>query len=106
MAKYCGTIGFAEYVDDGHGVWTESITERTYYGEIVRSRFQYQKSGSAISNFNITNSFSVVADPYICQNMPYLRYVTYNGTKWSVVSAEMNRPRVTIDVGGVYNDQT
>ena len=45
MAKFYGAIGYVETVETSPGVWEEQITERNYYGELVRntSRFQVSK---------------------------------------------------------------
>ena len=37
MAKYCGKIGYAVSEETSPGVWEEKITEREYYGELIKN---------------------------------------------------------------------
>ena len=37
MAKYYGKIGYNESVETTPGVWEEKITERSYYGELIKN---------------------------------------------------------------------
>jgi len=106
MAKYCGIVGFMETVETSPGVWTEQITERKYYGDLVRNRKRFENVASQINeNLNIQNEFSIVSDPYANQNFHQIRYVEYMGTKWKVTSVDVQFPRLTLSVGGVYNGE-
>lgn len=109
MAKYCGQVGFAETSKDGYssetspGVWKESITERTYYGDFNRNIRRLQSSGNQIDNLAISNEISIVADPYAYENFHAIRYATYMGTKWKVSSITVEYPRLTLSLEGIYN---
>ena len=85
------------------GVWTEQITERTYYGDLIRNTRRLQSSGNIIDNIQITNQISIVADPFAYENFHAIRYATYMGTKWKVTSVDVQRPRLTLDLGEVYH---
>ena len=37
MAKWFGTIGFADTVEIRPGVWEEQITEAKYYGDVIKN---------------------------------------------------------------------
>lgn len=102
--KYCGKIGFAMGdKESAPGVWTEQITERTYYGDLIRNSRRLQSSGNIIDNIQITNQISIVADPFAYENFHAIRYATYMGTKWKVTSVDVQRPRLTLDLGEVYH---
>ena len=102
--KYCGKIGFAMGdKESAPGVWTEQITERTYYGDLIRNTRRLQSSGNIIDNIQITNQISIVADPFAYENFHAIRYATYMGTKWKVTSVDVQRPRLTLDLGEVYH---
>ena len=85
------------------GVWTEQITERTYYGDLIRNTRRLQSSGNIIDNIQISNQISIVADPFAYENFHAIRYATYMGTKWKVTSVDVQRPRLTLDLGEVYH---
>lgn len=104
MAKYYGKVGYAETVETRPGVWEEQITEREYYGEVLRNSKRFENSESLNDNLNIANSISIVADPFAYQNFHTIRYVEYMGTKWKVSMVDVQYPRLVLTVGGVYAD--
>lgn len=103
MAKFFGKIGFATLTETTPGVWEEVITEREYYGELVRNNRRLQGAQQLNDNINISNEFSILADPFAVENFHNMRYLTYMGTKWKVSSVDVQYPRLTLSVGGVYN---
>lgn len=103
MAKYCGKIGFATTVESVPGNWTEHITERTYYGDLIRNSRKLQSSGNQNDNIVISNEISIVADPFAKENFHAIRYAEYMGTKWKVSSVDVQYPRLTLSLGEVYN---
>lgn len=103
MAKYCGKIGFAVCAETVPGVWTEQITERTYYGDLKRNTRKLQSSGNVNDNINISNEISIVADPFAYGNFHSIRYATFMGTKWKVSSVDVQSPRLILSLGEVYN---
>lgn len=105
MAKFYGVIGFAETVETDPGIWEEKIVERSYSGDLIRNIRKLQSSNSVNDNITISNEISIVADPYAEQNMYAMRYVTFKGNKWKIESVDVNYPRLTLSIGGVYNVQ-
>lgn len=105
MAKFFGSIGYAETVETKPGVWSEQITERQYYGDLVRNMRRLESTNQVNENINIQNEISIVADPYAYKNFHAIRYVEFMGTKWKVSSVDVQYPRLILSVGGVYNGQ-
>lgn len=103
MAKFYGIIGYAETVETKPGVWTEQITERTYYGDLIRNTRQLQSSGQLNDNINVANEISIVADPFANQNFHSMLYVEFMGAKWKIAKVEVQYPRLILTTGGVYN---
>lgn len=103
MAKWYGTVGYAEMIESVPGVWTEDITEREYSGDVYRNTRRLQGADKLNDDISINNQISIVADPYAYQNFHAIRYVTYMGTKWKVTSVEVEYPRLILEVGGVFN---
>lgn len=103
MAKFCGAIGFAEsYINDS-GVYVENIVERTYYGDVLKNSRQLQSADQLNDNIKVANRISVVADPYAENHFHSVRYVVFCGAKWKVTDVTVERPRLILTVGGVYN---
>ena len=103
MAKYYGVIGYADQVETTKGVWTEQITERLYYGDLIRNVRKLQSSETLNDDVNVANTISIVADPFATKNFHAMRYVEFMGTKWKITSVEVQYPRLLLTIGGVYN---
>lgn len=106
MAKYYGEIGFGFSVETTPGVWEDKIVTRTYYGDILRSNRKLQSGSQVNDSINVSNQISIVSDPYVCENIYAIRYATYMGTKWKVSDVDVQRPRLILTLGGVYNENT
>lgn len=105
MAKFYGVIGYAETVETKPGVWKEQITEKMYYGELVRNTRKLQTTDQLNDNINVANEISIVADPFANENFHSMRYVEFMGAKWKITNVEVQYPRLILTVGGVYNVQ-
>lgn len=105
MAKWFGKIGYGETVETKPGVWTETITEREYYGDLIRNSRRLQTSSDKVNDdINISNQLSIVSDPYANENFHAMRYAEFMGTRWKVTDVEVQYPRLILTLGGVYND--
>lgn len=103
MAKFFGKIGFATLTETTPGVWEEVITERDYYGELIRNNRRLQGAQQLNDDISLSNEFSILADPFAVENFHSMRYLTYMGTKWKVTTVDVQYPRLTLSVGGIYN---
>lgn len=103
MAKFYGSIGYAELVEVNPGIWEEKITERKYYGDLIRNTRRLQTSDKLNDDINISNEISILADPYANQNFHSMRYVEFMGAKWKINNVEVLYPRLILTIGGVYN---
>lgn len=103
MAKFHGMIGFSHTEETSSGVYTEIITEKPYKGDLLRNSQRWASSEQLHDDININNRFSIVADLYAYENIEYIRFIKWNGTKWKVSTVDIQRPRLIIHVKGVYN---
>ena len=103
MAKFFGKIGYAETVETTPGVWEEKITEREYFGDLIRNTRSLQSGEQLNDNINISNEISIVADPFAYENFHSMRYVEFMNAKWKISSVEVQHPRLVLSVGGLYN---
>ena len=74
MAKWYGAIGYAETVEISPGVRKEAITERNYYGDVIRNTRRLQSADQINDNINVSNEISIVADPFANQNFHSMQY--------------------------------
>jgi len=104
MAKWYGQIGFCIPKETDLDVWTEEIVERSYYGDVLRnSKTSYTGNTEINEGFNISNRISFVADPFVKENIYNMKYATFMGTKWKIINVEVEYPRLTVNLGGLWN---
>lgn len=103
MAKYYGAIGFATNIETSPGVWEDRITERQYFGDLIRNTRRLQTADKLNDDISISNQISIVGDPYIQENIYAMRYVTFGRAKWKISSVEVQYPRLILEIGGLYN---
>ena len=104
MAKFYGKIGYIKTVEIEPGVWQEQSIERDYYGDIIRNISRYQTSDKVNDDINLSNTFSIISDPFASENFQHMRYIVYMGTQWKISNVEVQYPRLLISTGGVYNE--
>lgn len=105
MAKFYGIVGYAATGETVDGVWKENpIMERPYFGDVVRNYKRSQSGGNLNDDVSLSNEISIVADPFAYQHCYAIRYVDYMGVRWKVESVEVERPRLILSLGGVYNE--
>lgn len=105
MAKYYGSVGFAESKEIRPGVWKPDITERKYYGDIIQNIRKLESSDQVNDDINVSNRLSIVSDPYANQNFHAIRYAEFMDTRWKVSSVEVQYPRLILTLGGVWNGE-
>lgn len=103
MARWYGTIGYAEVTETEPGVWTETIVPREYYGDLNRNIRHISSNDKVNEDISVNNELSIVSDPYAMENFHQMRYAEFMGVKWKVASVEVRYPRLILSLGGVYN---
>lgn len=104
MPKFCGKIGLFMQEETAPGVWDDRIIEKKCYGETVRDNRRFQNHSQQNDDITTSNSFSIVADREAYTYFHSIKYIEYMGVKWKVEAVDgSNPPRLTLDVGGVYN---
>jgi hypothetical protein len=103
MAKFHGTIGYAQTTETAPGVHEETITERDYYGDIVQNRRLLRSIDQVNPDIFLGNSISIVADAYAHEHFFAIRYAIWSGVYWTVQDVEVQSPRLILRLGEVYN---
>ena len=104
MAKFHGMIGFAgQQTETSPGIWTESVTEKEYSGDLLSFSRKTQNSGKVNDDMTISNQISIIADAYLNENLYAVRYVTFMGGKWKIDSVSVEYPRMIFTLGGLYH---
>jgi len=104
MARFYGMVGYGvsgEFVD---GVWSDSITERAYYGNVLNETRTHESADKVNDDFRLSSRISIVADAYALGNYSDIKYVKdESGAFWVVTSVELKRPRLILSTGGIYH---
>ena len=108
--RFHGTVGYATSVESSPGVWIEAITETAYFGDVVRNSRRLenppQVPPTLNANLALENSFSILADDEAYANFMKMRYVGWEGSRWTITNVEVRRPRLILTIGGLWNGAT
>lgn len=103
MAKFFGAVGYGATVETAPGVWEDVITEKRYYGDVLKNTRRLQDGTDLNPDITVSNSISIIADAYANEHFFAIRYIEWAGTLWSVIEIEVKPPRLLMRLGGVYN---
>lgn len=106
MAKFYGRVGYGAQAETSPGVWEDVITEHSYYGDVVRNSRQLREGENLNKDVSVQNSISIVADEYAYGHIFAIRYVEWAGVLWTVTDVTVERPRLLLRLGEVYNGPT
>lgn len=106
--KFCGNIGFKETLEipEGSGIYRNVITEKgPYYGDILKNYKSWQTTNNHNDDSEISNTISIVSDPYALNAIGAMKYVVWLGQKFKIKSISVEFPRLVLTIGGLYNGQ-
>lgn len=106
MAKFHGAVGYGETVESRPGVWEDVITEKTYFGDVIRNSRGLKEGEGVNLDLSVGNSISIVADAYANEHFFAIRYIRWAGALWTVSNVDVQSPRLVLRLGGVYNGPT
>lgn len=101
--KFYGVVAYAVTEEVLPGKWQERIIEKKYRGDVTRVSRRLQSADKVNSDVRINNEIRILADAFAYQNFQNIRYIEWMGTKWSVESVTIDRPRLIFEIGGEYN---
>ena len=107
MAKYSGMLGYVMPAkEDPPGIWKPSaVVEKRGRGDLIGQTINNEDVGGLSDGITINNQLSIIMDPFVNKNLESLKYVILYGTRWEIKSMTINRPRVILTLGGVYNGE-
>lgn len=101
--RFFGRVGYGETIEESPGVWEDQIVERSYTGEILQNIRNRRTDEKVNSDLSVSNQISIVADAYANEHFFAIRYVEWAGVLWTVDNVEVQRPRLILRLGEVYN---
>ena len=103
MSRFYDVVGYSETKEVRPGVWEDVIVEKPYFGDVTRNSRRWENGEHLNDNLNINNTIEIVADAYAYNNFFSIKYVKWMGALWKVTNVEVQRPRLVLTIGGVYN---
>jgi hypothetical protein len=105
MARFYGRIGYGESTETapGSGIYADVITERSYYGDVIRNTRNLSAGEELTPDLSVSNVISILADAYANDHFFAIRYVEWSGVLWTVTNVEVQSPRLLLTLGEVYN---
>lgn len=102
--RYNGSVGFAVTKETAPSIFTELIKEQIYSGDVIKNYQQIRNQSQINAKITILNQISIIADKYAYENISNIRYATFANQKWSVISVDIQPPRLILTLGDVYNE--
>ena len=104
MNKSLITIGYGITTETSIDVWEDVIEEKQYYAELSNISRVINNQNEIIEGIDIKTTISIICDPFVSENFSNIKYVVLYGNKWKVSSVSIYEPRLTIVLGGLYNE--
>lgn len=101
--KYYGKVGYSESVKIDPGIYQDVTTERTYRGDVFKNTRRREAGESINDNISINNQISIIADAYAYDHFFAICYIEWMGKLWKVMNVDVQRPRLILTIGGLYN---
>lgn len=103
MAKYAGLVGYVTQEEVEVGVWAPVEDEHMMRGDIIGKGNSFTQADKVNDDINLSNRISLMGNEFAWKNYTHIRYVHYLGEKWKVTSIDVQRPRIIVTLGGVWN---
>jgi hypothetical protein len=103
MAKFAGFVGYINQEETVPGVWSQVETPKMMKGDIIRQSSNNQNDNKVNSDITLGHRVSLLGDAYAMENYYKLKWVEFRGIKWEASSVEIERPRLIVSLGGVWN---
>lgn len=103
MARFAGHIGYIKQVETKTDVFEPVEIPKFMKGDVLHLTTHNRDGGKINDDVSLNHRISIVADEYAYENFQHLKWVEYLNVKWKISSVEVQRPRLLISLGGVYN---
>lgn len=104
--KWFGKIGFSVTEEKRPGIFMPKIVERNYVGDVFKLSSRYASTEHLNDDISISNEISIIADPFAYENFSHMKYIEFMGTLWNISNITVERPRLRLTIGGIYNGES
>lgn len=103
MAKYAGLVGYVTEEETSPGVWSPVESPIMMKGDVINQRYNVIDDNRVNSNVTLNHRISLLGDSYAFDNYHLIRWINFRGSKLEVSSVEIQRPRLIVSLGGLWN---
>lgn len=103
MARYAGLVGYVTTEETSPGVWSPVERPKVMKGDIIRQSSSAQSGDKINDDISLNHRVSLIGDAYSFGNYYNIKWIELDGRKLKVDSVEIQRPRLILSLGGVYN---
>lgn len=103
MAKYAGLVGYVTQEETVPGVWSAKESPRRMKGDVIRLSSR-QNGDNINTDITLSHRVSLMGDAYAFDNYYNISWIEVHGRKWRVSSVEIQRPRIIVELGGLWNE--
>jgi len=101
--RFFGVVGYGVEVESVGGVWVKTIKEIQYFGDVLKNTRRLLDGEKVNQDISVGNTISIVADAYANDHFFAIKFVEWAGSLWTVTEVTVERPRLLLRLGGVYN---
>ena len=106
MSKWFGKIGLVQMVETESSLYEPKVTEHECFGELLRDTRRMQTGDKVNDDLTLANTLSILADPALYEHFTAIQYAEIMGAKWKVTEVQVDFPRLTLTLGGLYHAGT
>lgn len=103
MTKFTGLVGYVTQEQKVPGVWSPVDNPKKMRGDVIRQSSSNQNDGKVNSDITLNHRVSLLGDAYAFGNYYTIKWIELDSRKWEVTSVELQRPRIIVTVGGLWN---
>lgn len=106
MARAAVLIGFEFPGDLNHETGeyeSGGIEEHKFGADLTRLNNNVQTGNKLESDLKLDMAFQVIASKWLYSNFQWIRYIKFNGAYWTITNVQVQRPRLILQAGGIYN---
>lgn len=103
MARFAGLVGYVTQEETSPGIWSSVEKSVMMKGELIRQSSNNRDAGKVNSDITLNHRVSLMGDSYSFDNYYNIKWVMVDKVKWEVSSIEIQRPRLILAIGGLWN---
>lgn len=104
MAKFSGLVGYGQQVEIEPGVWDTDDKVVMMRGDLIRQNADIKTSG-VNDEISLGHRVSLIGNAFAFDNYFNMKWIIVYGQKWKIASVEIQRPRIIVSLGGLWNGQ-